>query len=115
MEIMLLVEQMFNQLYVAGAEYRSTTVVLGRLESDRQQQYELFDDQVRIERMQNLGKVVDRINRRYGKHRIFLGTGLALGGVELNERDQPCWRKLNLLHGETKRRRIQIPRLDLKV
>ncbi len=54
---MLLVEQMFNQLYVAGAEYRSTTVVLGRLESDRQQQYELFDDQVRIERMRNLGKV----------------------------------------------------------
>ncbi len=115
MEIMLLVEQMFNQLYVAGAEYRSTTVVLGRLESDRQQQYELFDDQVRIERMRNLGKVVYRINRRYGKHRIFPETGLALGGVELNERDQPCWRKLNLLHGETKRRRIQIPRLDLKV
>jgi hypothetical protein len=65
--------------------------------------------------MRGLGEVVDRINGRYGKHRIFLGTGLALGGVELNERDQPCWRKLNLLQGETKRRRIRIPRLDLRV
>jgi DNA polymerase-4/DNA polymerase V len=115
MEITPLVEQMFNQLYVAGAEYRSTTVLLGRLESARSQQYDLFDDQVRIDRMRDLGRVVDRINRRYGKHRIFLGTGLALGGVELNERDQPCWRKLNLLQGETRRRRIQIPRLDIKV
>ena len=61
------------------------------------------------------GQVIDRINSRYGKHRIFLGTGLALGGIELNERDQPCWRKLNLLDGETRRRRIRIPRLDLKI
>jgi hypothetical protein len=59
--------------------------------------------------------VVDRINTRYGKHRIFLGTGLVLGGIELNERDQPCWRKLNLLDGETRRRRVRIPRLDLNV
>jgi len=115
MEITPLVEQMFNQLYVAGREYRSTTVVLGRMESDLQQQYDLFDDQVRIERMREVAQVVDRINRRYGKHRIFLGTGLALDGVECNDRDQPCWRKLNLLEGETNRQRIRIPRLDLKV
>jgi len=89
--------------------------VLTRLESDRQQQYELFDDRVHIEQMREVGRVVDRINKRYGKHRIFLGTGLALGGVETNDHDQPCWRKLNLLDGETKRSRIRIPRLDLKV
>lgn len=115
LEAMPLIRQMFNQLFETGKEYRSTTVVLGRMESDRQQQYDLFEDRVRIERMRELGQVVDRINGRYGKHRIFLGTGLALGGIELNERDQPCWRKLNLLQGETKRRRIRIPRLDLKV
>lgn len=115
MEAMPLIRQMFNQVYEAGKEYRSTTVVLGRMESDRQRQFDLFDDRVRIERMRELGKVVDRINGHYGKHRIFLGTGLVLGGVELNERDQPCWRKLNLLKGETKRRRVQIPRLDLRV
>lgn len=115
MEVTPLIQAMFRQLYAPGREYRSTTVVLGRLESDRQRQYELFDDRVRIERMREVGQVVDRINTRYGKHRIFLGTGLVLGGIELNERDQPCWRKLNLLQGETRRRRIRIPRLDLKV
>ena len=115
MEITPLIAAMFAQLYTAGRTYRSTTVVLSRLESDRQRQYELFDDPVRMERMREAGQVVDRINRRYGKHRIFLGTGLVLGGIELNERDQPCWRKLNLLDGETRRKRIRIPRLDLKV
>jgi hypothetical protein len=115
MEVTPLIEHQFNQIYVAGKEYRSTTVVLGRMESDLRRQYDLFDDHVRIERMREVGQVVDRINRRFGKHRIFLATGLALGGVELNERDQPCWRKLNLLEGETGRRRIRIPRLDLKV
>ena len=116
MEATPLVELMFRQLYIEGWEYRSTTVVLGRLESDLQQQYELFEDRVRIERMREVGQVVDRINRRYGKHRIFLGSGLALlDGVELNERDEPCWRKLNLLEGESRRRRIRIPRLNLRV
>ena len=110
-----MIEAMFTQLYTAGQTYRSTTVVLSRLESDLQRQYDLFDDPVRMERMREVGQVVDRINSRYGKHRIFLGTGLVLGGIELNERDQPCWRKLNLLAGETRRRRIRIPRLDLKV
>lgn len=115
MEVIPLIERMFNQLYVAGKEYRSTTVVLSRLESDQCQQYDLFDDQVRIEHMREVGQVVDRINRRYGKHRIVLGTGLSLESVEVNDRDELCWRKLNLLEGETKRRRIRIPRLDLKV
>lgn len=114
-EVVPLVRDMFARLHVAGKQYRSTTVLLGRLESDLQRQGDLFDDPVRIERMREMGQVVDRINRRFGKHRIFLGTGLVLGGVELNDRDQPCWRKLNLLAGETNRRRIRIPRLNLKV
>lgn len=115
MEITPLIAAMFTQLYTAGRTYRSTTVVLSRLESDRQRQYDLFDDPVRIERMREVGQVVDRINSRYGKHRIFLGTGLALAGIELNERDQPCWRKLNLLQGETRRKRVRLPRLDINV
>ena len=115
MEITPLIEAIFAQLHTPGREYRSTTAVLSRLESDRQGQYDLFEDPVRMERMREAGQVVDRINRRYGKHRIFLGTGLMLGGIELNERDQPCWRKLNLLDGETRRKRIRIPRLDLKI
>jgi nucleotidyltransferase/DNA polymerase involved in DNA repair len=115
MEITALVEQMFNKLYVEGTEYRSTMVVLTRLDSDLQRQCDLFEDRIRIERMREVGQVVDRINRRYGKHRIFLGTGLALDGVETNDRDEPCWRRLNLLEGETRRKRVRLPRLNLKI
>lgn len=115
MEIIPYINIMFNRLYVERVEYRSTTVILSRLESDTVRQLGLFEDRVRIERMHELGQLIDRINRRYGKHRIFLGTGLSLAGIETNDRDEPSWRKLNLLPGETRRRRIRIPRLDLKV
>jgi hypothetical protein len=115
MEITSAVCSLFSRLYVNGKEYRSTTVVLGRIEDDRQRQYDLFENRLAIERIQEVGKVVDRINRRYGKHRIFLGTGLCLAGIEINDRDEPSWRKLNLLPGETKRCRIRIPMLDIKV
>jgi hypothetical protein len=59
--------------------------------------------------------LIEKINGRYGKHRIFLGTGLHLAGVEQNDRDEPCWRRVNLLKGETKRRRIRVPMLDMEV
>lgn len=115
MEITSVVWNLFNRLYVNGAEYRSTTAVLGRIESNAVRQYELFEDPLVVEKTEELGRVVDQINRRYGKHRIFLAPGLAMKNIETNERDQPSWRKLNLLQGETKRRRIRIPRLDLKI
>ena len=115
MEITPAVRMMFDRLWSAGGEYRSTTAVLSRLEDDRQRQFELFEDRARIEYMQEAGRVVDRINRRYGKHRIFLATGLALKNIETNDRDEPCWRKLNLFEGETGRRRIRIPRLDIRI
>jgi DNA polymerase-4/DNA polymerase V len=115
MEIAPMVKALFGRLYVPDNEYRSTTVVLGCLESDAERQCDLFEDRVAIERMREVGQVVDRINSRYGKHRIFLATGLALPAVEINERDQPCWRRLNLLPGETRRRRVRLPRLNLKV
>lgn len=110
-----LIRQLFDQLYVAGSEYRATGVVLGRLEDDRARQFDLFEDTVSIEYSRRLGDLIEQVNGRYGKHRIFLGTGLALAGVEQNDRDQPCWRKVHLLDGETARKRIHIPMLDMVV
>jgi DNA polymerase-4/DNA polymerase V len=115
MQIVPAVRTLFERLYANGQEYRSTTVCLGRLENDRLRQYDLFEDRVAIERMGEIGRVVDRINARYGKHCVFLGTGLSMKNIETNDRDEPCWRKLNLFKGETGRRRLRIPRLDLKI
>jgi DNA polymerase-4 len=115
-ELLPAVRALFERLYVQGGCYRSTTVVLLRLESDSTRQYELFDSPLRIEQFRRLGGVMDQINNRFGKHSIFAATGLhlkpAAGG---SERETPCWRKLHLLRGETARRRIRIPMLDMIV
>lgn len=108
--------ELFDRLYLPGREYRATGVVLSRLEDDRCGQIDLFDDVQAMERVRRLGEVLEAVNGRFGKHRLFLGTGLYLNGAgEQGERDQPCWRKVTLLPGETRRRRIGIPMLDLKV
>lgn len=110
------VDELFDRLYLSGRDYRATGVVLSRLEDDRSEQIGLFDDVQAMERVRRLGEVIETVNGRFGKHRLFLGTGLHLNNTGNDAaRDQPCWRKVTLLPGETARRRIGIPLLDLKI
>ncbi len=89
--------------------------MLGRLEDDRRLQYELFEQSEAVERQRRIGATLDSLQRRYGKHTVYLATGLSLAAAPVAERDTPCWRRQNLLQGETRRRRIRIPVLDLVV
>ncbi len=114
-EMVALARQLFDQLFTAGTTYRSTFVVLGRLESDTSRQGELFEDNVRIERLERLRKAIDEINKRYGKHEISLGPSLYLGRNRRTARDDTPQRKSDLLPGETRRQRLRIPRLFLPV
>ncbi len=114
-EVMPAVTTMFDRLYVSGATYRSTGVVLARLEDDSKRQYELFETPETVERQRRIGATLDTLQRRHGKHTVFLATGLTLKTAPLAERDTPCWRRQHLLQGETARRRIRIPILDLVV
>jgi len=106
---------MFDMLYVSGATYRATGVVLGRLEDDRRRQYELFEEPEAVERQRRIGATLDSLQRRHGKHTVCLATGLALKTAPVADRDTPCWRRQHLLQGETRRRRIRIPVLDMVV
>ena len=114
-EVIPVVRELFARLYIAEADYRATGVVLSRLTDDRTRQFNLFDNPACLEHARRTGELIEQINRRYGKHRIFLGTGLNLPAGEGNDRDESCWRKVNLLPGETARKRIRIPMLDLHV
>ncbi len=115
-ETSIVVQELFARLYRPGTDYRATGIVLGRLEDDRRRQFDLFDNPARIEHARRIGEVIEKINGRYGKHRIFLGTGLHLAdGGPATARDEPCWRQVNLLAGETARKRIRIPLLDMVV
>lgn len=114
-EIIPLVTQLFEQLYTSGVEYRSTVVVLGRLEPDREQQRELFEDNLRIEKLERASAAIDAINEHFGKHTVSMGTGLFLAQHRTTERDTVPWRKTELLAGETERQRLKTPRLAVTV
>jgi DNA polymerase-4/DNA polymerase V len=114
-EVIPVVQQLFNRLYRENTLYRTTQVVLGRLDSSRSRQYELFEDILRIERCCKLTELTDQINCHFGKHKLCLGTGLHLNRHPVTERDQLPWRKQHLLPGETDRQRLAIPRIDVSV
>lgn len=114
-EVMPEVRAMFERLYKKGKLYRATGVILLGLERSETLQYELFEDTFLTDRTLRLGETITDINSRYGKHRIFMGTGLHLAHQPVQPRDEACWRRKNLLKGETERKRIGIPLLDIEV
>ncbi len=114
-ELLPVVRSLFLELFEPGAAYRTTMVVLLRLEPESSLQYELFDDPVRSSRLERLNMAMDTLNARLGKHTVSLGTGLFLGRHRQTGRDEQPDRKTLLLPGETFRQRLKIPRLFMKV
>lgn len=112
-EALPLLQALFANLFLAGAEYRATAVILGRLEEDRCEQPDLFEDRLRIEKMEQAARAVDTLNARFGKHAVSLGSGLFLRRPQKTARDELPWRKTALLPGETTRRRLGLPHLVL--
>lgn len=114
-EVVPLVRVLFDQLYVSGAPYRATMVVLSKLEEDRDEQYDLFTDRVRIEALSRASRAIDEVNEQFGKHALSLGPSLYLERNRKTDRDGLPWRKTDLLKGETGRQRLNIPRLSVRV
>ena len=116
LEVMPLIRHLFEQLVRPGARYRSTMIVLGKLEKDNTEQFDLFEDRLRIDNLRLVTGAVDAVNKRYGKHTLCSGTALYLARKPHNHRDdEPGRRAAQTLRGETPRRRLAIPRLDIKV
>ena len=86
-------------------------IFLSRLEDDRDDQLELFADNLRIERMAGISRAIDAVNEKYGKHTLSLGTSLFLGRARRTSKDEPPARKQALLDGETARQRLNLPML----
>jgi DNA polymerase-4/DNA polymerase V len=114
-EAMPVVKHLFERLYRPGDSYRAVVVVLDKLEEDRNEQFELFEDRVRIEHLRKTSQAIDEINERYGKHKLSLGPSLYLPQHRKTKRDELPWRKNHLLRGETARQRLPIPWLSIRV
>jgi len=89
--------------------------VLGFLEDDNIEQYELFEDRLRIETVRRITRAIDDINHRYGKHALCSATSLFLSRKPDSSRDARPARHARLLDGETPRRRLAIPRGEMQV
>lgn len=111
LEAVHLADQLFEELFKPGTLYRLTGIVLSKLEADRTEQYDLFDDVPKIESLKRIDRVLDGVNELYGKHALHLGTSLWLGKhrQHVAGRGDLPERKMQLLPGETYRQRLGIP------
>lgn len=115
LEAFPLMERMLGEIFRPGTFYRSTGVILSGLEEDGRLQFELFEDPVRMVKMKLLAESIDGINALYGKHTVFVATGLYLGTharknrMETDSRKVLPQRKVDLLPGETFRQRLGLP------
>lgn len=114
-EVLPMVKELFGKIFRPGYDYRTTQIVLTRLETSADTQFDLFEDRLQIDKLEKLAKTMDAINARFGKHKVFSGTALKISDAPKSDRSELPWRKLNLLPGETDRQRLYLPRLNIKI
>ena len=115
LEVLPVIRTLFEKVYRPGCEYRSTMIVLGKLVSDSSEQYELFFDPLEIKSFRDATAAVDEINRKYGRSTLVSGTALFLPRKPEVERDVGPARWERVMRGETRKRHLAIPRLDIRV
>lgn len=104
----------FEQLFRPRTPYRATGIVLFGLRSEDSTQLSLFDEPLRLEKMERLFGAVDALAARFGKHAVHLAATTAANRHRQHEaeRGDSPQRKLTRLPGETARVHLTIPVLQ---
>jgi hypothetical protein len=91
--------------------------VLAGLAAESGIQFNLFDDTAKIDKMARVYSVVDEISAKYGKHTIQHAASLPtkLQAQHEGERGDVPVRRADLFKGETRRQRLGLPLLHIKV
>lgn len=71
-DIVPFVKDIFDSLYEAGVEYRSSGIVLSNLHEDRYIQADLFEPALKMEKLQRVYASIDTLSQKYGKHTVHL-------------------------------------------
>lgn len=76
-ELLRLIAAEFDEVYDESILYRASGITLRSLSVDRATTYDLFGE-VKEEEDRSLGKLkaIDDMNRRYGRHTVFLGSSM---------------------------------------
>ncbi len=109
--------KLFDGVFDPKTRYRRTGVVLNFLEFERETQYDLFEDTLKVKSLREVSRVIDDVNEKYGKHALHLGSTDCLRefNQHLGDRGDVAGRKQELLKGETARRRLAIPVWRIKI
>ena len=115
MDLSDLLHNAFQGLFRENELYRATGIILLELAPDTNQQYSLFEDPVRAEKIRDLYEAIDEISGKYGKHTLHLGGSHTIETKGQGKRGAPTIREETRLFGETKRQHLGLPLLHIKV
>jgi DNA polymerase-4/DNA polymerase V len=110
-DIVNIAREHFGEMFNENGLYRATGVMLLKLGEDKEKQLDLFGEAVRGEGLKKLYDSVDKVNEKFGKHTLFLGSSFLANkfSQHLGDRGDTPQRKSLLFRGETKRKRLAIP------
>ncbi len=115
MHALPLARELFESVFDGRVAYRATMILLDKIETDSEEQYSLFTSPLKVEASRRLSKVVDATAALYGKHKLSSGATMYLHQSIINDREIAPERRSLELPGESERKRIKIPRMDVKV
>jgi len=110
-EMVKALEPVFDEIFNPRFRYRTTGVMLLKLQEDTVPQMDLFGEAFRIEKIKKLYESLDAMRQKYGKHTLFIGSSFHAHryAQHAGERGDLSERKKELFKGETARRRLGIP------
>ena len=115
-EWMEVVHSLFEKLYKPNMKYRATGIILADLVAASPSQPTLFEDPVKIKETKMLYGAVDDLREKFGKHAVYHAVSLPAQKTQhLTSRGDTPKRKATLLKGETKRQKLPLPMLQVKV
>lgn len=110
-EMLKVIREHFEKVWKPRSLYRATGIVLSNLIDQNNVQLDLFGTVAEVETWKKVFEKVDEIDRKFGKHSVFLGSsfGAMKNMQHLGDRGDLAGRVTDLFKGETKRQRLRIP------
>ena len=110
-EIISVVDENFERVFRKEEKYRLTGIVLTNLQDNTYTQTDLFGDSVKADNMKKVYAEIDKIDKKHGKHTVYLGTShKTLKGKQYEgERNDAPRRSQELFKGEGPRKRLGLP------
>ncbi|MBU0506418.1 hypothetical protein KJ708_10540, partial [bacterium] len=114
MEMIEPLRQAFDNILQKHVVYRSTGVILCNLKTDKKIQLNIFEDPVRMVKMQHIDDAVDKINNLFGRNTVHLASTMPANYRNQGNKGAPPKRQQNLLKGEIRHKRINMPLLEIR-